>query len=136
MKLKARYIDIGNGHVGTPFVICKHCYDARNFNLPYQCPELVMSVIEHDVQGECEECETDGNDILGKVFAKVNLGTLNNSDLQNLSVIVDMIVDSEVVGNGTMLTLFNALDVLIVQEVHRRNPQLQKDADTVENISA
>ena len=62
MKLKARYIDISNGHIGTPFIICKHCYDARNIDLPYQAPELVQSVIEHDVEGRCEDCETDDSE--------------------------------------------------------------------------
>ena len=59
MNLKARYIDIITGNIDTPFCICKACYDARNLDLPHQRPELVMSVIKHDVEGECEDCEPD-----------------------------------------------------------------------------
>ena len=55
----ARHIDIVDGQVGEPFVICVDCFENRLSDLALNCPELQIFKIKELESGECSECERD-----------------------------------------------------------------------------
>lgn len=52
----AKETNIATGEQSEAFLICGVCYEDRDVNLAFNCPEIFICVVEDKVSGTCSEC--------------------------------------------------------------------------------
>lgn len=60
MLIKVLWIDIEANRVGNTYTMCKECYENYEDQLAFNCPEVVLLILEEVVDDTpCEQCEND-----------------------------------------------------------------------------
>lgn len=60
MLIKVLWIDIESNRVGNTYTMCKECHENYEDQLAFNCPEVVLLILEEVVDDTpCEQCEND-----------------------------------------------------------------------------